>query len=113
MFYMKQFFLLISGLKYNPTSVIFIKVPSISKLQWHSFSISSSSSVDDNTMSVMVKCDGSWTSSLYDLVQAELDSKADTTKCIPLAIEGPYGPDSMNFLRCYKLPYHSITELSV
>nr|XP_023900422.1 ferric reduction oxidase 8, mitochondrial [Quercus suber]POE50795.1 ferric reduction oxidase 8, mitochondrial [Quercus suber] len=88
-----------TSLKYNPTSVIFIKVPSVSKLQWHSFSITSSSSVDDNTMSVMVKCDGSWTSSLYDLVQAELDSKAETTKCIPIAIEGPYGPDSMNFLR--------------
>jgi ferric-chelate reductase len=89
-----------AGLKFSPTSVIFMKVPSISKFQWHSFSITSSSSVDDNTMSVIVKCEGRWTSSLYDLIQAELDSKVDTTKRIPIAIEGPYGPDSMNFLRC-------------
>lgn len=87
------------SLKFSPTSVIFMKVPSISKFQWHSFSITSSSSVDDNTMSVIVKCEGRWTSSLYDLIQAELDSKVDTTKRIPIAIEGPYGPDSMNFLR--------------
>ena len=29
-------------MKYNPTSVIFLKIPTISHLQWHSFSIISS-----------------------------------------------------------------------
>ncbi|KVH98909.1 FAD-binding 8 [Cynara cardunculus var. scolymus] len=56
-------------LKYTPTSIIFIKIPSISKFQWHSFTIASSSSVDDDTMSVIIKCDGSWTNSLYDIIQ--------------------------------------------
>ncbi|CAB4274603.1 unnamed protein product [Prunus armeniaca] len=31
------------GPKYTPTSIIFVKVPSISKYEWHSFSITSSS----------------------------------------------------------------------
>jgi len=97
---------LISGLKYTPTSIIFMKIPSISKLQWHSFSITSSSTVDNQRMSVIVKCDGWWTNSLYDMIQAELDSDADKIKYIPVAIEGPYGPSSMTFLRFAKeLPY--------
>ena len=91
---------LISGLKYTPTSIIFMKIPSISKFQWHSFSITSSSIVDNHRMSVIVKCDGWWTSSLYDNIQAELDSDADKMKSIPVAVEGPYGPSSMTFLRC-------------
>ncbi|KAK2663669.1 hypothetical protein Ddye_002243 [Dipteronia dyeriana] len=87
------------SLKFTPTSVLFMKIPSISKFQWHSFSITSSSSIDDHTMSVILKCEGEWTSSLYSMVQAELDSDTDQLKCIPVAIEGPYGPATMNFLR--------------
>ncbi|KAB1215662.1 Ferric reduction oxidase 8, mitochondrial [Morella rubra] len=84
--------------KYTPTSVVFMKIPSISKIQWHSFSIISSSSIDDETLSVLVKCEGSWTSSLYDMIQADLHSGADQTKCIPIGVEGPYGPASVDFL---------------
>ncbi|KDO69496.1 hypothetical protein CISIN_1g005126mg [Citrus sinensis] len=46
-----------------------------------------------------VKCDGEWTSSLYQMIHAELDSDADQMRCIPVAIEGPYGPATMDFLR--------------
>lgn len=88
-----------TGLKYTPTSIIFMKIPSISKFQWHSFSIASSSTVDNHRMSVIVKCDGWWTSSLYDNIQAELDSDAEKIKPLPVAIEGPYGPSSLTFLR--------------
>lgn len=87
------------GLKYTPTSVLFLKVPSISKYQWHSFSIISSSTVDTNTMSILIKSEGSWTSSLSNLIQTEQKSDADQMKCIPVAVEGPYGPVSMDFLR--------------
>ncbi|KAG2678784.1 hypothetical protein I3760_11G020100 [Carya illinoinensis] len=87
------------SLKYTPTSVLFMKIPSISKCQWHSFSITSSSSVNDDSMSVIIKCEGWWTNSLYDLIQAELDSDSEQTKCIPIAVEGPYGPASVDFRR--------------
>ncbi|KAI3686424.1 hypothetical protein L1987_80100 [Smallanthus sonchifolius] len=91
------------GLKYTPTSIIFIKIPSISKLQWHSFSIASSSLLDDDTMSIIIKCDGSWTNSLYDIIQGMLivgpDQRAQ--RCIPVLVEGPYGPASTEFLSKY------------
>ncbi|CAK9137552.1 unnamed protein product [Ilex paraguariensis] len=86
-------------LTYPPTSVIFMKIPIISKFQWHSFTISSSSIVDDHTMSVIIKSEGWWTSSLCNILQAELDSDADQKKCIPIGLEGPYGPASVDFLR--------------
>lgn len=106
---MKHYLPLIAGLKYTPTSVLFLKVPSISKYQWHSFSIISSSTVDTNTMSILIKSEGSWTSSLSNLIQTEQKSDADRMKCIPVAVEGPYGPVSMDFLRCTKM-FHSFND---
>ncbi|VVA19059.1 Hypothetical predicted protein [Prunus dulcis] len=87
------------GPKYTPTSIIFVKLPSISKYEWHSFSITSSSRVDDNTISIMIKSEGSWTSSLSHMIQTRQESDGDQTKYIPIAVEGPYGPVSMDFLR--------------
>ncbi|KAF8378228.1 hypothetical protein HHK36_029567 [Tetracentron sinense] len=86
-------------LKYTPTSVIFVKIPTISKFQWHPFSITSSSSVDNDTISVIIKCEGWWTTSLYNTIHSALDSDADQVKCLPVAVEGPYGPVSADFLR--------------
>nr|GMC90780.1 ferric reduction oxidase 2 [Ipomoea batatas] len=48
------------GLMYTPTSIMFVNVPGISKLQWHPFTITSSSSLEAKQVSVMVKGDGSW-----------------------------------------------------
>ncbi|KAI5329733.1 hypothetical protein L3X38_029130 [Prunus dulcis] len=87
------------GLKYTPTSIIFVKVPSISKYEWHSFSITSCSRVDENTMSIMIKSEGSWTSSLSHMIQTRQESDGDQTTYIPIAVEGPYGPVSMDYLR--------------
>lgn len=88
--------------------MIFVKIPSISKFQWHSFSITSSSSVDEHTMSVIIKSQGSWTSSLHDLINDELESDSDRMKSIPIAVEGPYGPASTDFLRCFNITFHVV-----
>jgi len=50
-------------------------------------------------MSVMIKCQGWWTNTLYDLIQTELNKGADKRKGIPVAIEGPYGPASLQYLK--------------
>ncbi|CAL8155292.1 unnamed protein product [Prunus armeniaca] len=92
------------GPKYTPTSIIFVKVPSISKYEWHSFSITSISRVDDNTISIMIKSEGSWTSSLSHMIQTRQESDGDQTKYIPIAVEGPYGPVSMDFLSAHDMP---------
>uniref|UniRef100_A0A1S3CBN3 FAD-binding FR-type domain-containing protein n=1 Tax=Cucumis melo TaxID=3656 RepID=A0A1S3CBN3_CUCME len=86
-------------LKYKPTSVVYVKIPRISRFQWHAFSLISSSNVDDETMSIVVKCDKSWTRSLYDVISSEREGESDQLKCISIAVEGPYGPSSMDFLR--------------
>ncbi|CAN1801425.1 Ferric reduction oxidase 8, mitochondrial [Linum perenne] len=87
------------SLEYSPTSIVYIKIPSISRLHWHCFSLTSSSRVNTHTMSVIIKCEGEWTSSLYTLVQGQLDSEADQMNPIPIMIEGPYGPAFPEFLR--------------
>ncbi|XP_050222371.1 ferric reduction oxidase 8, mitochondrial isoform X2 [Mercurialis annua] len=89
------------SLKYTPTSVLYMKIPSISKFQWHSFSITSCSNIDDQTMSVIIKGKGGWTGSVHDMIQAEMDSNGDHISCIPIAIEGPYGPPSLDFLSLF------------
>lgn len=85
-------------LKYTPTSIIFIKIPMISKFHWHPFSITSSCAVNDQTMSVMIKSEGHWTNSLHNILSQEVEPNSQT-KCVPVAIEGPYGPASFDFMR--------------
>ncbi|XP_073309507.1 ferric reduction oxidase 8, mitochondrial isoform X2 [Primulina huaijiensis] len=88
-----------SRLKYTPTSVLFLKIPSISKIQWHPFSVTSSSSTDEHTISIIIRSDGEWTNSLFNKICVEADSEADQRECIPAALEGPYGPATLDFLR--------------
>ncbi|XP_075494502.1 ferric reduction oxidase 8, mitochondrial-like isoform X1 [Primulina tabacum] len=88
-----------SRLKYTPTSVLFLKIPSISKIQWHPFSVTSSSSTDKHTISIIIRSDGEWTNSLFNKICVEADSEADQRECIPAALEGPYGPATLDFLR--------------
>ncbi|KAB2597744.1 ferric reduction oxidase 2-like [Pyrus ussuriensis x Pyrus communis] len=82
------------GLKYNPTSVMFINVPSISKMQWHPFTVTSNSSLEPEKISIVVKGEGSWSKKLYQML-----SSPSPTDRIEVAVEGPYGPASTHFLR--------------
>ncbi|XP_016499621.1 ferric reduction oxidase 2 isoform X2 [Nicotiana tabacum] len=84
----------IPGLEYSPTSVMFLNVPSISKLQWHPFTVTSNSNLESDTISVVIKCEGSWTKKLYDVIS--LPSPVDR---LEVSVEGPYGPVSTHFLR--------------
>ncbi|KAF3633999.1 putative pseudouridylate synthase [Capsicum annuum] len=86
-------------LKYTPTSVIFLKIPMISSFQWHPFSITSSSNVDQHTMSILIKAEGWWTSTLCNMLHSKPDSEAGQMRFIQVATEGPYGPSSIDFLR--------------
>jgi len=81
------------GLSYNPTSIIFINVPSISKLQWHPFTITSNSNLEQDKLSVVIKVEGSWTRKLYSMVSSSSTDRLD------VSVEGPYGPPSSHFLR--------------
>ncbi|KAI3444512.1 hypothetical protein Pfo_001177 [Paulownia fortunei] len=82
------------GLNYSPTSTIFINVPSISKLQWHPFTITSNSNLEPERLSVVIKCGGNWTKKLYDVI-----SSPSFIDRLQVSIEGPYGPHATHFLR--------------
>lgn len=73
---------------------MFVNIPSISKLQWHPFTVISNSGLERETISVMIKCEGSWTKKLYDLL-----SSPSPIDHIEASVEGPYGPPSTHFLR--------------
>lgn len=78
-------------LKYNPTSTLFLNVPSISKLQWHPFTITSNCSMEPDKLSVVIKTGGSWSQKLYQQLSSPLDN-------LLISVEGPYGPISTHFL---------------
>ncbi|KAI3681791.1 hypothetical protein L6452_36596 [Arctium lappa] len=82
------------GLNYTPTSIIFINIPSISKAQWHPFTVTSSSNLEHEKLSVMIKGEGSWSKKLYQVL-----SSPNPIDQLDISVEGPYGPISTNFLR--------------
>lgn len=86
---------LIIGLSYSPTSMVFVNVPSISKLQWHPFSVTSSSKLDADKLSVVIKSEGNWSQNLYQKL-----SSTQPIDRLQVSVEGPYGPVSNNMLRC-------------
>lgn len=78
-------------------SSVFINVPSISTLQWHPFTVNSSSNLEPDRLSVIIKKEGSWTQKLYEeLSQPSLQRLA-------VSVEGPYGPATADFLRSDKV----------
>ncbi|XP_050236249.1 ferric reduction oxidase 2-like [Mercurialis annua] len=82
------------SLSYSPTSIMFVNVPSISKLQWHPFTITSSSNLEPEKLSVMIRGEGTWSKKLHQLL-----SSPSSIDRLQVSVEGPYGPASTHFLR--------------
>ncbi|KAI4324945.1 hypothetical protein MLD38_030386 [Melastoma candidum] len=82
------------GLSYMPSSMVFINVSSISRLQWHPFTVTSSSNMDTDSLSIVIKCEGNWSKHLYEKLSSQ--SSPDP---LPISLEGPYGPASTDFHR--------------
>lgn len=78
-------------LKYNPTSILFVNVPAISKMEWHPFTVTSNCNLEPESVSIVIKNLGNWSQKLLK----ELSS-ADA---LHVSVEGTYGPSSSNFLR--------------
>ncbi|XP_076952684.1 ferric reduction oxidase 2-like [Bidens hawaiensis] len=87
----------IPGLHYNPTSSIFVNVPKISKLQWHPFTITSSSKLEPEKLSVLIKCEGDWSQQLYE------ELSKPSINHLQVSVEGPYGPATTRFHKYEKL----------
>lgn len=73
---------------------MFVNVPTISKLQWHPYTITSNSNLEPEKLSVVIKSEGSWSKKLYQLLSCSSMDRLE------VSVEGPYGPsDSSHFLR--------------
>jgi len=74
---------------------MFINIPSISKLQWHPFTITSNSNLEPKVLSVVIKGEGTWSQKLYQM----LATPSAAVDHLSVSVEGPYGPASTNYLR--------------
>ncbi|CAI8604436.1 unnamed protein product [Vicia faba] len=93
------------SLYYNPTSLVYINVPKVSKLQWHPFTVTSSCNMETNHLSVTIKNVGSWSNKLYQQLSS---SSSDH---LNVSVEGPYGPQTKQFLRHEQIVMLLVQEL--
>ncbi|GAA0154608.1 hypothetical protein Leryth_004124 [Lithospermum erythrorhizon] len=82
------------GITYTPPSILFVNIPSISKLEWHPFTITSSSGLEPEKISVLIKGDGAWSRRLHNML-----ASSSSLDHLDASVEGPYGPLSTNFQR--------------
>lgn len=73
---------------------MFINVKSISKIQWHPFTVTSNCNIDPDKISIVIKSEGNWSRNLYK----RLASSTPMDR-LEVSIEGPYGPPSTSYLR--------------
>lgn len=91
--------LLVSGLKYNALSFIFVQVRELSFLQWHPFSVSSSPMDGDHHIAVLIKVLGEWTKNLRDKITSTSEQCSGHLPIKPsqqmtASVEGPYGHET-------------------
>ncbi|EFJ17226.1 hypothetical protein SELMODRAFT_10830, partial [Selaginella moellendorffii] len=84
------------SLRYPASSIMFLNIPTVSKLQWHPFTVTTNSNVDDYKISVVIKSKGSWTKKLRNYVTNPKNYHVDAI------IEGPYG-HSLDYLIDYSI----------
>mmetsp|Transcript_43669 Transcript_43669/g.103058 ORF Transcript_43669/g.103058 Transcript_43669/m.103058 type:complete len:951 (+) Transcript_43669:101-2953(+) len=69
----------------KPGSYVYIKVPVISRWEWHPFSVSSAP--DDDCVTLHIRKLGDWTGALYSIAEGH-----DSSKTLPsIFLDGPYG----------------------
>ncbi|KAH9329165.1 hypothetical protein KI387_001273, partial [Taxus chinensis] len=86
-----------SSMVYTPKSILLLNLPFISRLEWHPFSIVSTSNVESDRLSILIKCQQGWTKKLDKFMDSL--NYIEGPLCLPAAIEGPYGPASSDLLR--------------
>ncbi len=76
------------GFAFKAADYVFLRIPAISRHEWHPFTISSAPE-HPGTFSVHIRSAGNWTNAIFDHLEK-------TPKCLPLKVEvdGPYGTPS-------------------
>lgn len=71
---------------YRAGQYIYLNVKSVSVFEWHPFTITSSP--DDSNLTVHIRCEGDWTTSLQEKICTPDQSKPGIDK---ISLDGPYG----------------------
>lgn len=92
------------GVRYTPASFILLRVPALSRWQWHPFTVCSSSQAHPDRISVLVKSCGQWTNGLRGMIQnaAEVQQSKGGSSCpfsLRAGVEGPYGEQMSSFYK--------------
>lgn len=77
------------GFKMLPGQYIFLHCPSISKLEWHPFTLTSAP--EDDYFSVHIRRVGDWTNALAKACHTEEDEYTAASKMPMVAVDGPFG----------------------
>ncbi|BBM97679.1 ferric-chelate reductase [Marchantia polymorpha subsp. ruderalis] len=92
-----------SSLNYYSLSFLYVLFPSVSRFEWHPFSVASSPMDDTNQISIYIKPLGGYTKNLHSvLLNSNKSKEAGTLVCpfsFKLALEGPYGDESSFYLK--------------
>ncbi|XP_071819187.1 NADPH oxidase 1-like [Apostichopus japonicus] len=80
------------GFNALPGQYIFIKCPTLSKFQWHPFTLTSAP--EDEHFSVHIRCVGDWTNALADAVGANLEEPLPASRLPRISVDGPFGTSS-------------------
>lgn len=82
------------GFRCEPGQYIFLHCPSVSRLEWHPFTLSSAP--EDENISVHIRCVGDWTNELSKQLgitwgDESQEKPLDTRKLPRVAVDGPFG----------------------
>ncbi|KAH7285666.1 hypothetical protein KP509_33G040000 [Ceratopteris richardii] len=89
------------GMMRHALSTWCIQLPSISRIQWHFFSSSSTNHKDEKEVIIIIKPLGSWTRRLHKVL-ADNDNNHSSSKCpfsFKARVEGAYNDESDFYLR--------------
>ncbi|KAI5076064.1 hypothetical protein GOP47_0008129 [Adiantum capillus-veneris] len=89
------------GFVFHALSTWCIQIPSLSKLQWHFFSVASTPTKEDHELTIVIKPLGAWTRKLHNQLKAATDAKYSQSSCpfsFKARVEGPYGDESDFYL---------------
>ncbi|XP_041351841.1 cytochrome b-245 heavy chain-like isoform X2 [Gigantopelta aegis] len=85
-----------SGFSAEPGQYVFLQCPSISQLEWHPFTLTSSP--DEDYFSVHVRQVGDWTKALGKACHVDEGEFQQAWKMPKIAVDGPFGTATEDFL---------------
>uniref|UniRef100_A0A8D3EBK8 NADPH oxidase 2 n=1 Tax=Scophthalmus maximus TaxID=52904 RepID=A0A8D3EBK8_SCOMX len=80
------------GFRMEVGQYVFIQCPSISRLEWHPFTLTSAP--EEDYFSAHIRIVGDWTQALYEACGGDKNETQDAWKLPKVAIDGPFGTAS-------------------